>query len=116
MKINIKADWLAIAIHFIVGAIVGGAFSFLSLAKTGYAYRVSGENLIVIILCTSAMIGAGYALLQNEAWIGENYRIIPPIPPRHSLLSRIFLGGVAVVSVLLIFVQGSKELVQSMLV
>lgn len=100
MKLYDKADWLAIIMHFIVGSIVGGATFSLAILKLGGVYRYSGEAVIGMTLCLSIASGAGYALLQNEAWVGENYRVIPPIPAQHSLSSLTVLTSLLVLSFL----------------
>jgi len=100
MKTEQKADWLAIFIHFLVGFLVGGATTFFGLLKGGVIYRSSSEKVIGFMICGSVAVGAGYALLQNSAWIGENYNVIPPIPARHDFISKLVLGVVSIGSVI----------------
>ena len=84
-----EADWMAIILQFLFGAVVGGGVIFYEALRYGHAAEGINRFLLVCCLAGAGVLGSIAALFGDGVW-GISYRVIPNMPIRHSRGSRLF--------------------------
>ncbi len=101
------ADWLAWALQFILGLIVGLIFGAVLILRRRHSFWMAAEA-IPFHLMGAALIGAALASYYGDRlWLGSSYRIISADGIRHSGKSRAVsistgvVGGILVMTAIL---------------
>ncbi len=97
-----RANWLAWALQFAFGAIVGLVLGFGALHRRYAAVWLDREQVPGFLFGFSLLLAGLASLYGDQLWMGESYRIIPPDGVEHSRTSRwisqitIFAGTVLI--------------------
>ena len=82
------ADWLAWALQFILGLIVGLILAVALISRRRHSFWMAPEAIPAYFL-GAALLGAALASYYGDRlWLGSSYRIISPDGIRHSAKSR----------------------------
>lgn len=82
-----KADWLSFVLHFIFGLFVGCFLGLLTITRRSHGIWLREELTLPYLAGTSLLCAGLGAKLGDRLWIGNNYRVIPPIAPQHDRIS-----------------------------
>lgn len=101
------ADWLAWALQFILGLIVGLIFGAVLILRQRHSFWMAAEAILAYFL-GAALLGAALASYYGDRlWLGSSYRIISADGIRHSGKSRAasistgVVGGILVMAAIL---------------
>ena len=93
-----EADWMAILLQFLFGAVVGGGVIFYEALRSGFGHA-GGHFIIVSAVAGGCVLGSIAALFGDDTW-GVSYRVIPNLPIRHTRRSRLVFSIIMVVAAL----------------
>jgi len=91
------ADCLALALHYVVGALVAA----LIAARILLPFELDRQGAWLVLVGVLLVGGGSGGLLQDKLWISDSYRVLPPDEPRHSISSRILLAASIVLGLLM---------------
>ena len=92
------ADWMAILLQFLFGAVVGGGVVFYEALRSGFG-RGGSHFVIICALAGAFVLGSIAALFGDDTW-GVSFRVIPNLPIRHTRSSRLVFSITMVVAAL----------------
>jgi hypothetical protein len=94
-----EADWMAIILQFLFGALIGGGVIFYESLRYGFGRGGVSHFMIVCAIAGASVLGSIAALFGDDTW-GVSFRVIPNMPIRHSRGSRVFFIITMVVAAL----------------
>ena len=97
-----RADWLGWSSHFVAGSVMGTIAGCLCLPGKFQPTFVSATEFPIFLSGLALLGGAIASFYGDELWIGATYRVILPMPPKHSRRSRLTSLGVAIAGSLLV--------------
>lgn len=112
---NKRADWLAWFLQFFFGLVAGALCSGVFIRGGYRSIPLIARETSPTFILGAALIGASLASRYGDVlWVGDSYRVIPPVEPRHSTASRrasLIVGGVGGLLVLIALVRSFGLLV-----
>lgn len=94
------ADWMAIILQFLFGAVVGGGVVFYEFLRYGFVRGGSHSFILISSLAGAIFLGSIAALFGDGTW-GVSFRVLPNMPIRHSRGSRFFFGLLMIAAALM---------------
>jgi TRAP-type C4-dicarboxylate transport system permease small subunit len=101
------ADWLAWALQFILGLIVGLILGAELISSRHHSFWMASEAVPAHLLGAALIVAALASYYGDRLWLGSSYRIIPTDGIRHSAKSRAVsistgvVGGILVIGAIL---------------
>ncbi|MEO5711942.1 MAG: hypothetical protein ABIT37_00490 [Luteolibacter sp.] len=101
-----RANWLAWALQFAFGVILGLVLGFGSLHPRNVGEWMDPKHVPGFLFGSSLLLAGLFSLYGDQLWFGDSYRVIPPDGVRHSRTSKLIsqitlLAGVVLITLAL---------------